>query len=153
MNVLKFNSDVSIMNEIPNTGLFIGDQWAAVSQPQLQSNGITHILNTTPVNVPPQPGIIYKQIPMLDSPDQDLLSNLEPALQFIDQVVSRGGKILIHCQAGVSRSASVLIAFIMWKWNIGFIEALNLVRRHRPITNPNSGFTEQLQEFENMLRN
>lgn len=58
------------------------------------------------------------------------------------------GGVLVHCQAGVSRSASVVIGYLMWKEQISYQEAYAAVKRCRPIIWPNDGFICQLQEFE-----
>lgn len=52
--------------------------------------------------------------------------------------------ILIHCAAGVSRSASFMIAFIMKDQNLPFHKALEKVKSRRKWINPNSGFRKQL---------
>ncbi len=50
------------------------------------------------------------------------------------------GNVLVHCQAGVSRSASVVIAFLIKKFKVDFSEALNFVQSKRKVVNPNEGF-------------
>jgi protein-tyrosine phosphatase len=54
-------------------------------------------------------------------------------------------KVLVHCAAGVSRSASFVIAYIMKSRKIGFDEAYTFVKSKRPIITPNSGFVKQLK--------
>ena len=86
----------------------------------------------------------YKYIPLEDSPQQDLLLNLQSAFAFIDSAMDAGQKVLVHCAAGVSRSASIVIAYLMLKHNITFQQAFTHVQKRRPIINPNPGFMRQL---------
>jgi len=64
--------------------------------------------------------------------------------------VSSNNKVLVHCRAGVSRSASVVIAFLMKHENISFDDALETVRNARPRVHPNRGFRSQLELLESI---
>ena len=59
--------------------------------------------------------------------------------------------VLVHCHRGVSRSATVVIAYMMKCKNVGMIEAFNLVKLQRPVIDPNFGFLIQLQSFEEQM--
>lgn len=61
------------------------------------------------------------------------------------------GKTVVHCMAGVSRSSTLVIAYLMREENLSLNEAFNLVKQKRPIANPNDGFWHQLEEFEQQL--
>ena len=65
---------------------------------------------------------------------------------FLDKHLSAGEKVLIHCIAGVSRSVSVLIHYLMQKYNMPFDQALHMIQRKRSIANPNASFRKQLIE-------
>jgi len=52
----------------------------------------------------------------------------------------REGSVLVHCSMGISRSSTIVIAFIMKKFTFSFSKAYNLVKKKRPIICPNSGF-------------
>ena len=56
----------------------------------------------------------------------------------------RNGKVLLHCSQGVSRSASLAIAYLMWKQNTPFDNTLAAVKAIRGVANPNIGFTCQV---------
>ena len=62
-------------------------------------------------------------------------------------------KVLLHCQAGVSRSATFMMAYLMWKNSGGFREALDFVSKKRCVVSPNGGFIGQLFLWETVLRN
>ncbi len=68
----------------------------------------------------------------------------------ISEGLQRGG-VLVHCAAGVSRSASTVIAYIMKKRGWGFNETFNYVKKRRPIICPNYGFQRQLNQYEKEL--
>ena len=86
----------------------------------------------------------YKYIPMDDSPSQDLLSNLPEALNFINWQLEQGHTVLVHCAAGISRSASVVIAYLMMTHGMTLDEAYQYVKSRRSIVQPNPGFMQQL---------
>lgn len=60
------------------------------------------------------------------------------------------GRVLVHCAMGVSRSATVVLAFLMIYENMTLVEAIQTVQTHRDIC-PNSGFLRQLQVLDNRL--
>ena len=133
-------------------GLFIGSQRAASNMDGLRSHGVTHILNTAG-NVrnyfPDQ--FIYRHEPIKDEPTFDIAPYLEPCADFIHEALSGGGKLLCHCNAGVSRSASLILAYLV-KWKkLPLDEGLDTyVRSVRPFAQPNVGFMVKLKEFEEL---
>jgi len=62
-------------------------------------------------------------------------------------------EILISCSnAGVSRSATVVLGFLMFKYNLSLEDALIIVKKARPCVKPNEGFLQQLRDNEKQLR-
>merc|ERR1712228_736386 len=70
------------------------------------------------------------------------------ATQFIHSWMSREQPVLVHCRAGVSRSASVVIAYLMEFQGYTLHDAFFLVRSHRSVITPNPGFMDQLIQYE-----
>ncbi|KAJ3662999.1 hypothetical protein Zmor_007311 [Zophobas morio] len=83
-----------------------------------------------------------------DSPDQNLTQYFSLCNDFIHAARLREGNVLIHCLAGMSRSVTVAVAYIMSVTNLNWKEALKVVRAGRAVANPNLGFQKQLQDFE-----
>jgi protein-tyrosine phosphatase len=55
-----------------------------------------------------------------------------------------GGRVFVHCFAGVSRSATIVIAYLMKEHGLSFNSAIKFVKSKRPQINPNDGFRKQL---------
>ena len=84
---------------------------------------------------------IYYQINISDSEDQDLYFYYKDAINFIKESI----KVFIHCVAGVSRSPSMLIAYLIKEENMKFDKAFDFVKGKRKNINPNKNFLNQLQ--------
>jgi len=118
--------------------------------PLLKSKGITHIVNCaadTCVNRFPQ-HFDYLTIHLLDSPDEDLLSVMYDIIHFIENSHSKGGRTLVHCQKGVSRSPAICIGYLMLVRNEGYPAMASFVKQHRTISRPNLNFSCQLIEWK-----
>lgn len=83
-----------------------------------------------------------------DTPDQNISQYFPVCNDFIHAARLRNGNVLIHCLAGMSRSVTVAVAYIMSVTQLSWKEALKVVRTGRSVANPNLGFQVQLQEFE-----
>ncbi|XP_070212588.1 dual specificity protein phosphatase 1-like [Littorina saxatilis] len=134
--------------------LYIGDASHASMKEQLQDVSITAILNVSTCcrNHFPH-DFRYKVIPVEDSNCADLSTWFSDAFQFIEQEKQRGGKVLVHCRGGISRSATVCLAYLMYSRALRLDDAFAYVRARRHIISPNAGFMMQLAQFEAELRN
>ncbi|MDB4769325.1 dual specificity protein phosphatase family protein [bacterium] len=130
--------------------LFLGNENNARNLPWLRSKGITHIVNISqevPNYFPGKFGYLNFKIDDIPSEANNLAKNLYQISLFIDSVINSGGKVLVHCRAGVSRSASVVIYYLMKKYKVPYTEALKYVRSKRWIVNPNPGFVQILRNI------
>jgi protein-tyrosine phosphatase len=75
-----------------------------------------------------------------DVPTTRLAPHFGDCIKFIYNAIASGGKVLVHCWAGVSRSATIVIAYLMRMHEMQLGLAFNLVRTKRMIVNPNHGF-------------
>ena len=93
----------------------------------------------------------YKVISVADVSSQSLIRHFPAAISFIKDGIRSGG-VLVHCFAGVSRSASCVIAFLMQEKHMNFQDAFAYASARRPVIFPNMGFQKQLVEFERLLK-
>jgi dual specificity MAP kinase phosphatase len=131
--------------------LFIGNQRDAANRERLSELGITHVMNVTahlPLCFETDGGIVYKRLPATDSGCQNLKKYFAEAIEFIDEAKHANGRVLVHCQAGVSRSPTIVIAYLMARCRKTLMEAFNFVKDQRHIVAPNINFMGQLLEFE-----
>jgi len=131
--------------------LFIGCQDSSRSKFALRNSNISHILDLTGAKPSFPNDFEYFTVEKLeDAPCSDLLSHLPQCISFIEKGLKDGTGVLVHCAAGVSRSASVVVSYVMKADRISFEEALTIVKTVRPIINPNCGFIKQLKMWEKM---
>jgi len=134
------------------TGLYIGSQDAATNVSGLKEAHVTHILNCAKgLVIQPPAGITHKNLDLLDIPEQDLSKTFDIASDFIRLGIIAGG-VLVHCNAGVSRSASIVLAFLMQHHSMSLPAALELLKKARPAVQPNAGFMAQLRRLEQRIQ-
>ncbi|XP_042370482.1 dual specificity protein phosphatase 19-like, partial [Plectropomus leopardus] len=92
--------------------------------------------------------LVYKTLQVLDLPETDITSYLEECGSFIDQAREQDGVVLVHCNAGVSRSSSIVIGYLMLREGLSFDDAYGQVKLARPSIRPNAGFYRQLQSYK-----
>ncbi|XP_057642318.1 dual specificity protein phosphatase 13 isoform X2 [Chionomys nivalis] len=147
------------INEVwPN--LFLGDAYAARDKNRLIQLGITHVVNVAAGKFQVDTGAkFYRGTPLEyygieadDNPFFDLSVYFLPVARYIrDALNTPRNRVLVHCAMGVSRSATVVLAFLMICENMTLVDAIQTVQVHRDIC-PNSGFLRQLQVLDNRLR-
>lgn len=114
---------------------------------------ITHILTVCDCLPPKFPGeFVYKVVEVMDDPNVKLSAYFQDTNTFIHNAISEGGCVLVHCFAGVSRSASIVIAYLMKDQQLSYQSAFTLVQNRRPWINPNPGFLAQLKRYETWLK-
>ncbi|EEF51705.1 dual specificity protein phosphatase PHS1 [Ricinus communis] len=152
---------ISLISDAANTekpssitnSLFIGGALAAGSTYTLQHIGITHILclcaNETGQSDSQYPDLFeYRNYSICDSEDSNISSIFEEASDFIDDVESKGRKVLVHCFEGKSRSATLVLAYLMLRKNFTLLEAWNALKRVHRRAQPNDGFARTLLDLD-----
>ncbi len=133
--------------------VFLGSHSAARMPHVLLALSVSHTLTVAcGLDVVLPNHVKHEVIQLEDKPTEDILAVLPRAVDFIHVAVSNGGTVYVHCMAGVSRSASVVIAYAMAKECMSFREAFEHVKAIRPVVDPNPGFVAQLVAFEKMNR-
>merc|ERR1712187_383868 len=133
--------------------LFVGPATSAGCLHYLRKVGVTCILNcTTDLPAPPERAlgrdIQWHRVALEDVEDQDLSAAFEDASCIIDQVAKSGGRVLVHCHEGKSRSVSLCLAYLVSRerWNLA--KARAFVKARRKQARPNAGFLKQLMALE-----
>ncbi|KAL0484966.1 dual specificity protein phosphatase [Acrasis kona] len=148
-------------SEIVSDFLYLGDRENSQTLSQLKDCKINYILNMaqelpnkfedTPED--PEYQINYLKLGTGDTIFDVIHPLFEKAVQFIDKARSNGGRVLIHCSMGVSRSATVTAAYLMRTDKLDVDEAIEIIKKERSIINPNESFRAQLKEHTNAIHN
>lgn len=161
--------------------LLLGSASAAMDPDQVHEYRITHVVNCLHTSCerfskkkhqvlpePQYPRLVaayaeHKQTPVTyleylsldlqDTPDQIIGDIFPITTAWIESKLNADPRnvVLVHCMAGVSRSTSVLMAYIMWKESLTAARAMREVQSLRVIANPNSGFRAQLLTWQHQL--
>ncbi|XP_045559270.1 dual specificity protein phosphatase 26 isoform X2 [Salmo salar] len=136
--------------------LYIGDQDSGTNVHQLANHHVTHVLNAN--HSKRRDGaetylgmnIKYFGIEAHDSCNFDMSVNFQTAADFIHRALSEGGIVLVHCAVGVSRSATLVLAYLMLRQNLTLVDAICAVKENRGVI-PNRGFLRQLINLDTKL--
>jgi protein-tyrosine phosphatase len=137
-------------NQIPLPlpfNVFLGSSDAAhCSLATLRKHNITHILVAgLGLEMPHKDSDIkHLKLKLIDLPLQTLTPSLSMSCSFIESV-GAGNAVLVHCARGVSRSASIVIAFVSRTLGCSYEEAAFVVRKARGCISPNAGFEQELR--------
>lgn len=135
------------------TGIFIGTAADLNDCQALAAAGVTHILSvdsTDPTPLLAETSFHKKWVNVLDEVTSDLLSHLDDCIRFIKEAVDSGGTALVHCQAGRSRSATIVTAYLMKTQQLVFLDAYEKLKNLKQDVQINPGFEEQLCLYEAM---
>ncbi|CAM9375743.1 unnamed protein product [Lampetra fluviatilis] len=134
--------------------LLLGSALHSSQHGALRTLGVTALLDVTgreAVRAGPAAVMRYLSVPVADSPAADIAVWFRSAIQFIESERRRGGRVLVFCQAGVSRSATICLAYLMWRSRMRLEEAFAFLKGRRSVVSPNLGFMGQLLQFEAQL--
>lgn len=134
--------------------LYLGCQRDVLNQEVMQQNDIVFVLNAS--NTCPKPDFIpdshFLRVPVNDSFCEKILPWLDRSLDFIEKAKACNARVLVHCLAGISRSATIAIAYIMKRMDMSLDEAYRFVKEKRPTISPNFNFLGQLLDFEKKIK-
>ena len=130
--------------------IFLGNEEAQKRKALLKALGITNILIVAEeLRINFKDDFIYKKIDVQDTPWQNIAKFFDETFDFIEEAK---GNVYVHCAAGISRSASVVIAYLMRKEGKNFEETLEFVQEKRYVVDPNNGFKKQLKGYEEKIK-
>lgn len=133
--------------------LWLGDMQAAMDKTGLKDNNIRTVITTASglgiVNTSNH--IVHHVYNILDLEDFNISKFFDRVIRDIQEGLKRGS-VLVHCAAGVSRSASCVIAYLMKTRSWTFQQAMGFVKQKRRVIFPNYGFQQQLRVFQRELQ-
>lgn len=122
----------------------------ALKASKLRQLGITHVVNATK-EIGDMPDVHTIRVLVNDVPTARLSGYFDKVADKVDKVRKDGGRVLIHCVAGVSRSATLCIVYLMKHHRMTLREAYNHVKSRRAVIHPNVGFFKQMLDYEKKL--
>jgi len=132
--------------------LYISDFFTARNETEMTKLGITHMISVmehTPTGT--MPNMVRHFVPIADRWNANILKYLDGTTEFIRAALAENedNKVLVHCFQGISRSATVVCAYVIAQAANGMTaaEAIDLVREKRNIICPNDGFRTQLAAY------
>lgn len=132
--------------------LFVGGAVCSPEQyDELRKRDVTHVLNVSNIDKAPE-GFDYDFIYADDVETEQLTRLFERSSEIIDIEQQKGKGVLVHCQRGLSRSPTLVIAYLMMKKRMCLRQAYEMVRKARPNIGPRSNFMVQLCHLESVLR-
>ena len=139
------------MNEIID-GIYIGDIYSASNYNNLKKNNIKSIVCCVVGIDDLYPKYIdYLNLDLIDNCDENIIRVFDESNKFIENNVKDNKNILIHCIAGVSRSVTLLAAYLIKNYDYTPEKALEVIREKRNIANPNESFMKQLHKYHTDL--
>ena len=134
--------------------LYLGTYANACDIRELKRMKINYILNCASEcsnkNLPKYMKQLHLKIKDLD--DFNIIDYFEKSNEFINKCKNEGGKLLVHCKFGISRSSTLVIAFLVKFKKFTVEKALEFVREKRNIVYPNYGFMNQLYKYEKLIQ-
>ncbi|CEF71416.1 Puckered [Strongyloides ratti] len=134
--------------------LYLGNAETAGDRTTLDRHNIRYIINVTKDlknAFEDEPDFHYYTIPVDDSHSQNLKKEFQQAFDFINEAQKEGYSILVHCLAGISRSVTICLAYIMYSRKMNLNDAFDLLFKQNGSIAPNFHFMGQLTEFEKEL--
>ena len=132
--------------------IYLGNIDSCYDYDELKKLKITHIISVIEGFDPPYPEQFnYFVINALDTLNTELKDCFEISNKFIDDALTKGGKVLIHCMAGRSRSVTILGAYLIKNFGIDVKNTIANIKARRNIIEPNENFINQLDEYYKKL--
>ena len=154
---LSFDLGADLCNQITES-IYLGARPKQKHLQELKAAGITHVVSCLPEKERPRVKFLGDNFAHLflavhDGMREDIAGTFSEFFDFAAAVTrSPKAKMLVHCEVGVSRSATLVIALLMKNEAISFMDAVSRVREKRGQVLPNIGFASQLQQFEHELQ-
>ncbi|EGD88259.2 hypothetical protein H113_04778 [Trichophyton rubrum MR1459] len=149
------------MDRVDGYNVYIGSLFALRNQDALKEANITHVVSA--VGPKERPSAIsslqsydglrgHLTLDLIDQDKENIIQHFPQAVQFIKAAIADGGAVLVHCGLGESRSATIVLAYMLYQARPRLApgDALLVLRGSRARCQPNAGFTEQLALYHQM---
>ena len=144
LSFISCDDDDDRMNYIIDN-IYLGNSEAASDEQYLKQYNITTVINCANDLVSDYQDIKFLELNLFDYIEQNLFPKFEVAYKFIK--LNSKHNILIHCVLGMSRSASLVIFYLMKEKGWDYDTCFRYTKERRPIVEPNYGFEQQLREY------
>jgi len=133
--------------------LYLGNIYTVKEKDYLKSHSINYILNVTlDVDNFFPTDFSYHNIAVKDSEHSNIHQYFNEANHFIERSLNRNdGSVLVHCKGGVSRSPTIIMAYLIYRYKLPFKKALYYMQSRKSGVNPNDGFISQLMSYEKLV--
>ena len=129
--------------------IFLGDLTYASKIETLKTKKISSIISLCGKLSPKYSNTFNQKIIYVeDLPSENIIQYFKECIEFIE----KNKTIYIHCLCGISRSPTIVIAYLMWKKHSSYFDTFQFVKKIRNSINPNGGFTQQLKIFDKLLK-
>lgn len=155
---MYFYSELSEISEIIPDSLYLSGS-SPVTSDNLKALGVTAVVCALSEyeerrlladrRIPDSVKLLHVRI--TDAESSDISTHFDRAGEFIDQEINDGGRVLVHCAAGISRSTSLVLAYLVRYRNYDLRNAFNLVKSSRKVVRPNNGFFQHLINYERSI--
>ena len=139
------------LSEIIPNFLYLSSYNAAKNKKLIDKNKITNIINCAADfcnnDFSNEPNLNYLSFYLKDHVMENIECIFYECIEYIESVKEKNGRVLIHCIQGISRSVSIVMAYLIYKNKYTYDKAFSLVQSKREISSPNFGFSIQLQNF------
>ena len=140
------NFETSINEVYPN--IYVGNLACIYNTELLKKHDIKNVVTAVTGITPPYPeSYNYLNLDLIDSFQEEIIDKFTESNQFIEKAINNNEKILVHCICGVSRSSTLVIAYLLSK-KIGNVEEIiKMLQEKRDIINPIQNFRNQLELY------
>jgi protein-tyrosine phosphatase len=132
---------------LPN--LYLGNIVSAEPS-NLKKLNIKHVINISNSTYEKLPSVMYMDIMINDLSNVNITEHFDKTNKIIKNATLKGENVLVHCQMGISRSASIVLAYLLSR-NLSLKISYLFVKNKRPIIGPNFGFYCQLANYERYM--
>ena len=157
--LINISNSTKISNHITNIflepthiidNIYLGNAYNSSNYLVIKNNNIKYVVNVTKElpNYYENNDINYYRIPISDNCEYHISSHIQNVIDFIEQSQkNNNGNILIHCYMGSSRSASIVLAYLVYKYKYDINKAIEFIKSKRNIVNINLNFIDDIQNY------